>query len=250
MKKTLMKTEKPITTVDGFLKIIEASDAPARRNDGLPGRLFRGQPVDKPLLPKFAREAQKNHLAEAPEVEKRLLDDFSRLALPHLSSARPRNRIEWLAVAQHHGLATRLLDWTGNPLFALWFAVRKEPEGDSGAFWILEVSDEHLLPLDARKDVFDLAWTYLFRPPHITQRIVVQDGWFTLHRYLEEKDKFIALENQKRFKGNLKKFIIPAVAFSSLKSQLEHLNLSDHVLFPDLSTLCDQLQARVFPSAH
>ena len=141
------------------------------------------------------------------------------------------------------------MDWTGNPLFALWFAVSKEPEGDSGAFWILEVSDEHLLPLNSKKNVFNLDWTYLFRPPHVTQRIVVQDGWFTLHRYLEQKNKFIALENQKRFKWNLRKFIIPATAFGSLRRQLEHLGLSDHVLFPDLSTLCDQLQARVFPAA-
>jgi len=239
MKKAPKKTDNSITSVAGFLTIIEASDVPARRNDGLPGRVFRGQPTDKPLLPKFAREAKKHHLADAPEVEERLLDDFSRLALPYLSSARPRNRIEWLAVAQHHGLATRLLDWTGNPLFALWFAVNKDPDGDYGAFWILEVSDDHLLPLNSKKNVFNLDWTYLFRPPHITQRIVVQDGWFTLHRYLEEKNKFIALENQSRFKQNLTKFMIPAAAFGELRKQLEQLGLSDHVLFPDLSTLCN-----------
>lgn len=80
-----------------------------------------------------------------------------------------------------------------------------------------------------------------------TQRIVVQDGWFKLHRYLEEKNKLIALENQKRFKDNLAKFTVPAPAFPYLRTQLEQLGLSDHVLFPDLPTLCNQLQSRVFP---
>src|SRR5450759_3251563 len=127
MKKMPIKTHASITSVAQFLEIIEASDVPARRNDGLPGRVFRGQPTDEPLLPKFAREAKKHRVADPPVVEERLLDDFSRLALPYLTS-RPRNRIEWLAVAQHHGLATRLLDWTGNPLFALWFAINKDPE--------------------------------------------------------------------------------------------------------------------------
>jgi len=47
------------------------------------------------------------------------MDTFSRLALPHVDSIRPQNAYEWLAVAQHHGVPTRLLDWTGNPLFAL-----------------------------------------------------------------------------------------------------------------------------------
>lgn len=240
--------EELITSVAGLLKILERSDAPAPRSDGLPGRLFRGQPIDKPLLPKFAREAQKRQLPNAPDLERRLLDDFSRLALPYLSAARPRNRFEWLAVAQHHGVATRLLDWSGNPLFALWFAVNKAPEADSGAFWILKVSDEHLLPLDNEEGVFDLKWTFLFRPPHITQRIVAQDGWFTLHRYLEHKNKFIALENQSRFRQNLIKFVVPGSAFAGLRRQLQHLGISDQVLFPDLSTLCKELQARVFPA--
>lgn len=140
-----------------------------------------------------------------------------------------------------------MLDWTGNPLFALWFAVKDAPRDGTAVFWVLQVCDQHLLPLDNKRDAFELGQTYLFRPPHITQRIVAQDGWFTLHWYLQDKNKFIPLENQPRFKARLKKHAIPESAFAALKSKLELLGISDHVLFPDLTNLCQDLVTRYFP---
>lgn len=52
----------------------------------------------------------------------RMLDDFKRKALQFLQYA-PKNDFEWLFLMQHHGVPTRLLDWTTNALVALYFAV-------------------------------------------------------------------------------------------------------------------------------
>jgi hypothetical protein len=213
-------------------------------------RLYRGQNVDRPLLPDFGRKAEKYNLAEPLRTEQQLLDEFRRLSPPYLRFM-PRNTFEWLAVAQHHGLPTRLLDWTGNPLFALWFAVRRAPVEDNadGVFWALDVQVSHRVPADeVSLDVYGLKNTRVFRPAHISERIVAQDGWFTAHLYLEDKDRFIPLERQSRFKDYLHRATVSRSAFGALRRQLRNLGISDRVLFPDVVTLCKELTREFFPS--
>jgi len=83
------------------------------------GSIFRGQSYDGyPLRPSIQRFPAKDH--EILHTEKNLFNSFKKQALPYLG-AKPDNDWDWLAIAQHHGLPTRLLDWTSNPLAALWF---------------------------------------------------------------------------------------------------------------------------------
>lgn len=212
-------------------------------------RIYRGQDIDEALLPKYWRDAKRRGLADPLATEQRLLDTFRRLSPPYLDHL-PGDTFEWLAVAQHHGLPTRLLDWTCNPLFALWFAVRNGPSaeaGRNGVLWVLDVQDEHYIPQTEKSmDVYELRRTRVFRPPHITERIVAQDGWFTVHWYIEKENKFVPLEKQRRFKSHMKSAAIPRSAFAPLNSELRRLGLSDHVLFPDLVTLCKELAAELF----
>lgn len=98
--------------------------------------LFRGHTNCSWLLePKIARLKLRNRF-RLPGAESELLRDFKRQALPYLARDL-QNDWDWLAPAQHHGLPTRLLDWTTNALVALWFAVEQPPEEDAnGAVWM------------------------------------------------------------------------------------------------------------------
>lgn len=236
-----MDAEGTIESLADFLSLLERLDLQEET-------LFRGQRQDFPLLPKIARKnlrLKKTVLV----AEQELIQSFKRQAIIHATARNTRSTLDWLAVAQHHGLPTRLLDWTKNPLAALWFAVKAEPNNsDFGVLWIYQPSPEDFLPVIDESSRFNkltpfsIKKTQIYFPNHSNQRIVTQSGVFTVHAYIENYGCFVPFEDNVSEGGELKKFEIPAKAFCNLRFDLDRCGINSASIFPDLDGLATHLQ--------
>jgi hypothetical protein len=199
--------------------------------------LFRGQSEDWNLFPKIARLWLNKDVLEA---ERLMLQELKRQAVPFLQYE-PADDWDWLALAQHHGMATRLLDWTANPIAALWFAVqRPAAHGEPGVVWVFEPHQDDY-PVTGSSP-FSGSRTSVFRPRHITRRITAQSGWFTVHRYIPSQKRFVALNHNTRYRKRLKKLSIPTDAFAHLRKELDRWGFNASSLFGDIDGLCRHLE--------
>ena len=97
--------------------------------------------------------------ADPARNEKAVLLDFQRAAHHYWGSTPgPDQIIDWLALMQHYGAPTRLLDWTRSPYVALYFAMQGESDGDA-AIWTIDLDwfekRSHVLLREHDKDCPD-----------------------------------------------------------------------------------------------
>lgn len=148
------------------------------------------------------------------------------MALPYLTYI-PDNDWEWLAIAQHHGLPTRLLDWTRNPLIAAFFATDKNTDGNS----VIYVLQEEISPALYDESPFEISECKLFLPMHSTPRIIAQSGLFTVHSNPSSifKSKY------------LQKVVIKEECIIDINIMIDTYGINPSSVFPGLDGLSQHL---------
>ena len=232
-----------------LLEITTASDflAHISRDFGEEGGLifFRGQSDDWDLVPKIARQPYAEFKGSF-EDEQQALKFFKRRAMPHLKRL-PSSEWDWLFIAQHHGMPTRLLDWTSNALVALWFAVRSDKKGGlqdniNPTVWAFEPTrDDWLNELEGSP--FMIQRTQVVRPFHVTERIIAQSGYFSIHKQYEKKG-YIPFDDKLLIEGTILKYYVQRKNAQRILKELDRCGINDSVLFPDLIGLSSYVSWR------
>lgn len=190
--------------------------------------IYRGvSDINYKLIPRLGR-LKYNFGDDAIKEEKKMLLLFKEQSLPFLNFT-PSNDWEWLALAQHHGLPTRLLDWTTNPLVAAYFAVEKEHNGDSAVY---AYRTRNFLNISDKPDPFKIKKIGKFIPSHVTQRITAQAGLFTIHPTPTEEFDDSAVEV----------LIISEESRRKLKKELFQYGIHRASLFLDLDNLAKHIE--------
>lgn len=193
------------------------------------------------------------------QLEDHMLRAFRKYAYdPQLASY---STWQWLALAQHHGLSTRLLDWTYSPMIAMHF-VTEGPEHleEDGVIWAVDHTRTNaLLParlsalledegtavftadmLSRASDslrAFDALspdpFVAFFEPPSLDDRIINQYALFSLVSDPQVRlDEWLAAHPEV-----FRRIIVPCEIKVEIRDRLDNSNITERVLYPGLDGL-------------
>ena len=246
---------------------------------------FRGHAVDTDwlLAPSIFRDLISEGVTDKRMKKLRTGEAETNIDFRHHAKARDRNfphdddQVGQLVVARHHGLRSRLLDWTESPLTALFFAVEgdgnKEEENPAcvwvlapGALnvkqWGVRVYYSHAfvpkaiahcafnstVTLEKALEVMEqksevktekIGIVASFKPQHTIPRHMAQKAQFTIHHTPKALDK---LPGASEF---VSKIIIPFNKREKILDELRRAGISRELLFPDLDNLSEHLNAEI-----
>lgn len=258
-----------ISDLNEVMRMLTEQEFNRKVNRNRSSYFYRGMPNSAYHLETSLKRNCKN---KKSELEYCILRNFSKYAAiedPEL------NKSVWkqLIIGQHHGLPTRLLDWTYSPLVGLHFATSGEDisnmEKHDSVIWRINIEEiNSLLPTKYQeelnkeraylftvdmldkltitlqnydKDMGDNAMV-LVEPPSIDQRIINQYSYFTIiPKNMENIEKFLDKNTNSTLKYILKKEIKWRI-----RDMLDQMNINERIMYPGLDGLSQWLKRHYF----
>lgn len=240
-----------------------------------PRFIFRGHGdhANYGLLPGVLRwrsTATGGMMSEYSQMEHNILKDFISEACRYLTSIPTNDIPAWLEMAQHFGVPTRLLDFTQNPLVALYFAC-EDRQDKEGSVWVINepayndlffniksvvdstlsentiikvVSDEIVYrDNNQHTDLNYIQWPWIYKPQYHEERMNAQASVFMLWganrspltQFVRPEHYMTdsdTVENQQT--GVIGAILIPAEKKKEILAQLDLCGINEKFIYPGL----------------
>lgn len=226
---------------------------------GHPGtkiRLYRGQMEDWPLDSKLLRLVrEKEQINCFFKNEKEIFKQFKKnYKIFHKTEL---NDWDLLSLGQHYGLPTRLIDWTSNPLIALWFAFEKEKKNQKDRIIFGLVVEKETLVDFQNDELFGGQFIKIFKAKPFDNRVENQESWFSIQPPkiygnggdvvrdgVPHFNDYNTLNEDETFESYLVKFRFKSSLRWEILEEIDKKGINYIKVFPDLTGLCKMIEMK------